>query len=112
LVAQVPDADILVNNLGTAHPKSFFDLADSEWLDLFQLNVMSGVRAARHYVPQMVKRGWGRVVFISSESALNIPKTGVRWIFVGTQLRFASLDTARILEILRYLLRRRHQHQR
>src|SRR5438045_1519416 len=45
LVAQAPDADILVNNVGTAHPKSFFDLADSEWLDLFQLNVMSGVRA-------------------------------------------------------------------
>lgn len=74
LAEQVPDVDILVNNLGTAHPNGFFDQDDSEWLDLFQLNVMSGVRAARHYVPAMVKRGWGRVVFISSESAINIPK--------------------------------------
>jgi NAD(P)-dependent dehydrogenase (short-subunit alcohol dehydrogenase family) len=74
LFAQAPDADILVNNVGTAHPKSFFDLTDSNWLDLFQLNVMSGVRAARHYLPEMTKRGWGRVVFISSESGLAIPK--------------------------------------
>jgi NAD(P)-dependent dehydrogenase (short-subunit alcohol dehydrogenase family) len=74
LFAQAPDADILVNNVGTARPKPFFDLADSDWLSLFELNVMSGVRAARHYVPPMIKRGWGRVVFISSESALAIPK--------------------------------------
>jgi NAD(P)-dependent dehydrogenase (short-subunit alcohol dehydrogenase family) len=74
LVAQAPDADILVNNVGTAHLNGFFDQHDSEWIDLFQLNVMSGVRAARHYVPAMVKRGWGRVVFISSESAIMIPK--------------------------------------
>jgi NAD(P)-dependent dehydrogenase (short-subunit alcohol dehydrogenase family) len=74
LVVHAPDADILVNNLGTAHPNGFFDQADSEWIDLFQLNVMSGVRAARHYVPAMVKRGWGRVVFVSSESAIAIPK--------------------------------------
>ena len=74
LVAQAPDADILINNIGTAHLNGFFDQHDSEWIDLFQLNVMSGVRAARHYVPAMVKRGWGRVVFISSESAIMIPK--------------------------------------
>ena len=74
LFTQAPDADILVNNVGTARPKPFFDLADSEWLDLFQLNVMSGIRAARHYVPKMTGRGWGRVVFISSESAVAIPK--------------------------------------
>jgi NAD(P)-dependent dehydrogenase (short-subunit alcohol dehydrogenase family) len=74
LVAQAADADILVNNLGTAHPNDFFKQRDSEWLDLFQLNVMSGVRAARHYLPGMVQRGWGRVVFISSESAIMIPK--------------------------------------
>ncbi|MDQ0586267.1 SDR family NAD(P)-dependent oxidoreductase [Variovorax paradoxus] len=74
LEAQVKDADILVNNAGTAHLNGFFEQKDSEWLDLFQLNVMSGVRAARHYVPGMVKRGWGRVVFISSESAVMIPK--------------------------------------
>ncbi|WP_246792122.1 SDR family NAD(P)-dependent oxidoreductase [Burkholderia perseverans] len=74
LIAQAPYADILVNNAGTARPNNFFDHTDAEWLDLFQLNVMSGVRLSRHYLSKMTAGGWGRVVFISSESALNIPK--------------------------------------
>lgn len=73
-IAQVGETDILINNIGSAHMNGFFEQNDSEWLDLFQLNVMSGVRTSRHFIPGMVKRGWGRVVFISSESALNIPK--------------------------------------
>src|SRR5487761_1188761 len=78
--AQAPDADILVNNVGTAHIRDYNgieDIAkipDEDWLGLFQLNVMSGVRMARHYLPRMVRKGWGRVVFVSSESAVNIPK--------------------------------------
>lgn len=80
LIAQVPDADILVNNVGTAYIRDYSgveDIAkipDEDWLNLFQLNVMSGVRLTRHYLPRMVKKGWGRVVFVSSESAVNIPK--------------------------------------
>jgi NAD(P)-dependent dehydrogenase (short-subunit alcohol dehydrogenase family) len=74
LIAGAPDADILVNNVGTARPKPFAEVSDADWLDLFQINVMSGVRMSRHYLPGMVTRGWGRVVFISSESAVNIPK--------------------------------------
>ncbi len=80
LIAQVPDADILVNNVGTAYIRDYSgveDIAkipDEDWLGLFQLNVMSGVRTTRHYLPRMVQRGWGRVVFVSSESAVNIPK--------------------------------------
>ena len=80
LIAQVPDADILVNNVGTAFLRDYGgieDIAkipDEDWLGLFQLNVMSGVRTSRHYLPRMVQRGWGRVVFVSSESAVNIPK--------------------------------------
>ena len=73
-VGQAGDADILVNNLGTALPKPFESVTDDDWLNLFQINVLSGVRLTRHYLPAMVKRGWGRVVFISSESAVNIPK--------------------------------------
>jgi NAD(P)-dependent dehydrogenase (short-subunit alcohol dehydrogenase family) len=73
-VRQAVDADILVNNLGTAVPKAFAEIKDEDWLSLFQTNVMSGVRLTRHYLPAMVKRGWGRVVFISSESGVNIPK--------------------------------------
>jgi NAD(P)-dependent dehydrogenase (short-subunit alcohol dehydrogenase family) len=74
------DADILVNNVGTAHIREYHgvdDIAaipDEDWLGLFQLNVMSGVRATRHYLSRMVGRGWGRVVFVSSESAVNIPQ--------------------------------------
>jgi NAD(P)-dependent dehydrogenase (short-subunit alcohol dehydrogenase family) len=74
LIAAAADADILVNNLGTAHPKPFAEITDEDWLNLFQFNVMSGVRMTRHHLPRMVARGWGRVVFISSESAVNIPK--------------------------------------
>jgi NAD(P)-dependent dehydrogenase (short-subunit alcohol dehydrogenase family) len=74
LIAAAADADILVNNLGTANPKPFADITDEDWLQLFQINVMSGVRMTRHHLPRMVRRGWGRVVFISSESAVNIPK--------------------------------------
>ena len=73
-VGKAKDADILVNNLGTAIPRAFQDLKDEDWISLFQTNVMSGVRMTRHYLPAMVKRGWGRVVFISSESGVNIPK--------------------------------------
>ena len=74
LLAQAPDADILVNNLGTAWPKPFGELTDEDWLKIFQINVMSGVRMTRHHLPRMVGRGWGRVVFVSSESGVNIPK--------------------------------------
>jgi NAD(P)-dependent dehydrogenase (short-subunit alcohol dehydrogenase family) len=72
--AQAPDADILVNNLGTAVLRDFVDTTDEDWLSIFQINVMSGVRMTRHYLPRMVRRGWGRVVFVSSESGVNIPK--------------------------------------
>jgi NAD(P)-dependent dehydrogenase (short-subunit alcohol dehydrogenase family) len=74
LISAAQDADILVNNLGTAKPKPFAEITDEDWLNLFQFNVMSGVRMTRHHLPRMVKRGWGRVVFISSESGVNIPK--------------------------------------
>jgi NAD(P)-dependent dehydrogenase (short-subunit alcohol dehydrogenase family) len=72
--SQAGNADILVNNMGMAKPKPFLELTDGDWRDLFEINVMSGVRMTRHYLPAMTKRGWGRVVFISSESALAIPK--------------------------------------
>ena len=73
IIRAVPDADILVNNAGIFEPKPFFDISDEDWMRFFETNVLSGVRLARHYTPKMVKRGWGRVVFISSESGLHIP---------------------------------------
>jgi NAD(P)-dependent dehydrogenase (short-subunit alcohol dehydrogenase family) len=77
--AQIKDADILVNNVGTTAMKPFIELTDEDWAWLFELNVMSGVRLTRRYLPGMVERGWGRVVFISSESALNIPKEMIHY---------------------------------
>ncbi len=73
LVEAMPEADILVNNAGIYGPELFFDVTDETWERFFQTNVMSGVRLARHYLHGMLARNWGRVVFISSESALNIP---------------------------------------
>jgi NAD(P)-dependent dehydrogenase (short-subunit alcohol dehydrogenase family) len=73
LVAALPEVDILINNAGIFEPKGFFDIPDEEWNRFFEVNVMSGVRLSRAYMPGMLKRNWGRIVFISSESALNIP---------------------------------------
>jgi NAD(P)-dependent dehydrogenase (short-subunit alcohol dehydrogenase family) len=72
-IDRVPDADILVNNLGIFEPKAFEDISDADWSRFFETNVMSGIRMSRAYLAGMKKRNWGRVVFISSESALNIP---------------------------------------
>jgi NAD(P)-dependent dehydrogenase (short-subunit alcohol dehydrogenase family) len=73
LFEAVPEADILVNNLGIFEPKSFADIPDEDWLRFFEVNVLSGIRLSRHYLPKMVARKWGRIVFISSESAVQIP---------------------------------------
>ena len=72
-VRQVPEADILVNNLGIFEPKPFEEISDADWLRFFETNVMSGVRLSRAYLPRMRERNWGRIVFVSSESALQIP---------------------------------------
>lgn len=68
-----PHVDILVNNLGIYEPKPFADISDEDWLRLFQTNVMSGVRLSRHYLPRMLQRNWGRIIFISSESGVMTP---------------------------------------
>jgi NAD(P)-dependent dehydrogenase (short-subunit alcohol dehydrogenase family) len=72
-VEQFPDVEILVNNLGIFEPKAFEEITDADWLRFFEVNVMSGVRLSRHYLPRMKQRNWGRILFISSESAVQIP---------------------------------------
>src|ERR1700675_3788545 len=79
LVAAQPDVDILINNAGIFEPKAFFDIPDEDWSRFFEVNVMSGVRLSRAYFPGMLKRNWGRIVFVSSESALNIPKEMIHY---------------------------------
>jgi len=69
----IPEVDILVNNMGIFELKQFEDISDEDWLKMFQANVMSGVRLSRHYLPKMKAKNWGRIVFISSESGINIP---------------------------------------
>jgi NAD(P)-dependent dehydrogenase (short-subunit alcohol dehydrogenase family) len=76
---QVPEADILVNNLGIFEIKPFLEIPDSDWLRFFEVNVLSGVRLSRHYLPGMLKKNWGRVIFISSESAQQIPSEMIHY---------------------------------
>jgi hypothetical protein len=73
IIDGIPEVDILVNNVGIFGLKPFEEITDEDWLGIFQANVMSGVRLSRHYLPRMKEKNWGRVVFISSESAINIP---------------------------------------
>jgi NAD(P)-dependent dehydrogenase (short-subunit alcohol dehydrogenase family) len=91
LAAAVPDCDILINNMGIFEQRDFFDIDDADWERFFASNVMSGVRLSRAYLQGMAKRGWGRVVFISSESALNIPVAMIHYGFTKT----AQLAVAR-----------------
>ncbi|MDX8048797.1 SDR family oxidoreductase [Lentzea sp. BCCO 10_0798] len=79
LVGQVPDVDVLVNNLGIYGAKPVFEIDDAEWQRYFDTNIMSGVRLARHYTPRMVERGWGRVIFVSSESGVFTPTEMVHY---------------------------------
>lgn len=72
-IEQVPEADILVNNLGIFEPKPFLEIPDADWIRFFAVNVLSGVRLTRHFLPGMLRKNWGRVIFIASESAQQIP---------------------------------------
>jgi NAD(P)-dependent dehydrogenase (short-subunit alcohol dehydrogenase family) len=95
LIARVPAPDILVNNLGIFEPKPFFEIPDEDWRRFFEVNVLSGVRLARHYGPLMRSHGWGRILFVSSESALNIPREMIHYGMTKT----AQLAIARGLAI-------------
>ncbi|MCM2331818.1 MAG: SDR family oxidoreductase, partial [Pseudomonas sagittaria] len=97
LIAAEPQADILVNNLGVYGVKDFFAIEDADWEEIFQINVMSGVRLARHYARGMQERGWGRIQFISSESALNIPAEMVHYGVSKAALQGVSRGLAKAL---------------
>jgi NAD(P)-dependent dehydrogenase (short-subunit alcohol dehydrogenase family) len=72
-IRRFPAVDILINNMGVFEPKAFEVIPDEDWFRFFEVNVLSGVRLSRHYLPRMKAAGWGRIVFISSESAVQIP---------------------------------------
>jgi len=79
VIAKLPLVDVLVNNVGIFEPKPFADIPDADWYRFFEINVMSGVRLARHYLAGMLKKNWGRIIFISSESAVQIPPEMVHY---------------------------------
>ena len=79
VIAKLPVVDVLVNNVGIFEPKPFAEIPDADWYRFFEINVMSGVRLARHYLPGMLKKNWGRILFISSESAVQIPPEMVHY---------------------------------
>ena len=72
LIAQVPETDILLNNLGIYESKDFTDITDEDWLHYFEVNLLGGIRLARHYFPAMLKRNSGWVIFVSSEAAAEV----------------------------------------
>jgi NAD(P)-dependent dehydrogenase (short-subunit alcohol dehydrogenase family) len=90
-VRQLPEVDILVNNVGIFEPKPFEKIGDAEWEKFFAVNVLSGVRLSRAYLPGMKERNWGRIIFISSESGLQIPAEMIHY---GTT-KTAQLAVAR-----------------
>ncbi|MGM4891203.1 SDR family NAD(P)-dependent oxidoreductase [Tardiphaga sp. 839_C3_N1_4] len=87
LASVLPEVDILINNAGIFEPKGFFDIPDEDWTRFFEVNVMSGIRLSRAYMQGMLKRNWGRIVFISSESGLNIP---------GEMIHYGMTKTAQL----------------
>jgi NAD(P)-dependent dehydrogenase (short-subunit alcohol dehydrogenase family) len=95
LIAQFPAVDILVNNLGIYEPKAFFDIEDADWAKMFEVNVMSGVRLTRHYLKRMLDtKDWGRVVFVSSESGIYVPKEMVHYGFSKAAQLFIARGAA------------------
>ncbi len=91
ITAAHPDVDVLVNNMGIFEPKPFEQITDAEWSHFFEVNVLSGVRLSRHYAPGMRARNWGRIVFVSSESGLQIPTEMIHYGMTKT----AQLSVAR-----------------
>jgi NAD(P)-dependent dehydrogenase (short-subunit alcohol dehydrogenase family) len=96
LLKAFPQTDILVNNLGIYEAKPFFEISDEDWERFFQVNVMSAVRLSRGYMPGMLERNWGRVIFLSSESGVNIPDDMLHYGFTKTAVLALSRGLAKL----------------
>jgi len=79
LTTTVPKVDILINNVGIFEPVDFLEITEDQWLEMFNVNIMSGVRLTQHYLPAMFEKDWGRIEFISSESAYQIPQEMIHY---------------------------------
>jgi len=96
LLAQLPETDILINNAGIFEPKAFADITDSEWLRYFEVNVLSGIRLSRALFPKMMAKNWGRIIFITSESALNVPEEMIHYGTTKTAIHAVSRGLAEL----------------
>lgn len=96
LAAAAPAVDILVNNTGIYGGQPFFEIDDAEWERFFRTNVLSAIRLSRALMPGMLERGWGRIVFVSSESAINIPADMIHYGFTKTALLAVSRGLAKL----------------
>jgi NAD(P)-dependent dehydrogenase (short-subunit alcohol dehydrogenase family) len=94
LVRRFPEVDILVNSLGIFEPKAFEDIPDGDWQRFFEVNVLTGIRLARLYLPAMRRANWGRIIFISSESAVQIPREMIHYGVTKTALLAVSRGLA------------------
>lgn len=95
-IDQAGDADILVNNLGQYERVDFFDITDQAWLRLFEANVLSGIRLSRHFMPAMLERNWGRLIFITSESGVTTPRDRMHYGATKTMLLAVARGLAEV----------------
>lgn len=96
LIKQLPHIDILINNVGLFELKPFAEITDEEWLHIFEINVMSGVRLSRELLPKMLANNWGRIIFISSESGVNIPENMIHYGTTKTAMLSLSAGLAKL----------------
>jgi len=96
LLTELPEVDILVNNVGIFELREFAGIRDEDWARFFEVNVMSGVRLSRTLLPGMLARNWGRIIFISSESAVNIPGNMIHYAMTKTAMLAVSRGLAEL----------------
>lgn len=96
LLKSIPEVDILINNVGIFNEVDFANITDEDWSEIFEINVMSGVRLSRHYFPKMMQKNEGRIIFISSESGLNIPTEMIHYGMTKTAQLSISRGLARL----------------
>ncbi len=96
LLPQIADVDILVNNVGIYKSESFFESSDEDWYRQYEVNVMSGVRLSRKLLPSMIKRGWGRIIFVSSECATLVPEDLIAYSSTKTAIHAISRGLAQL----------------
>jgi len=98
LIEKIGDVEVLINNVGIFENKDFADITDADWNEIYQVNVMSGVRLSRAFLPKMLEKNRGRIIFISSESAINIPPGMIHYGLSKTALLALSRGLAKITE--------------